>query len=450
MIILALVFMALLLAVILCLSSYIVRLENQFGRILARDLQQHLEAWEQLVEPRLGMSREHVTLAASVWMHLSMAIEAILVADILFLHSFTWNGDAALQWLVLMVLTVMLCGEVFPFLILQRMPGDWLASIVWLVRILLALMLPVTLVIMFLISIATLADSGIESPHEDEAGDVEALLEAGEEKGILEEEDRQLVRSALQFGDKLVKEVMTPRSAIFAVPGSMLLGDFLQSLRQHNYSRVPVYRDALDSVTGIAFAHDLLYVSDADIAQRTVGSIQRPVALVPETKRGYELLREMQREKQHMRVVLDEYGEVAGLVTIEDLLEEIVGAIRDEHEEDAEAGQGNAIPQPDGSWLLPGSYPVSQLASLLPDLSSTEIDEFQSQTVGGLVSEIADRIPLAGEVLEAGKLRLEIVQATERRIEQVRLRLVPEDTPVPSISNRSILSEISRESSHQE
>ena len=130
----ALVFTALFLAVILCLSSYIVRLESQFGRILARDLQQHLEAWEQLVEPRLGMSREHVTLAASAWMHLSMALEAILLANLLFLHSFAWNGDVALQWLVLMVLTVMLCGEVFPFLILQRMRGDWLVSSVLIVR----------------------------------------------------------------------------------------------------------------------------------------------------------------------------------------------------------------------------------------------------------------------------------------------------------------------------
>jgi CBS domain containing-hemolysin-like protein len=174
------------------------------------------------------------------------------------------------------------------------------------------------------------------------------------------------------------------------------------------------------------------------------------VALVPETKRGYELLREMQREKQHMRVVLDEYGEVAGLVTIEDLLEEIVGAIRDEHEEDAETRQEEAIPQLDGSWLLPGSYPVSRLAPLVAPLSPTEIDEFQSQTVGGLVSEIADRIPLAGEVLEAGNLRLEIVQATERRIEQVRLSMVPDNQPETPASSRSINAEVDRETSHQE
>lgn len=446
----ALVFTALLLAAILCLSSYIVRLESQFGRILARDIQQHLEAWEQRIEPRLGMSRERVMLAASGWMHLSMAIEALVFANLLFLHSSTWSGDGIVQWLVFIFLTIMLCGEVFPFLILQRMPGQWLAPFTWLVRILLALMVPVTFVITFLLSIATLTESAVESPLEDEAGDVEALLEAGEEEGILEEEDRQLVRSALQFGDKLVKEVMTPRSAIFAVPSSMLLRDFLQALRQHNYSRVPVYRDTLDSVTGIAFAHDLLYIPDADIAQRTVGSIQRAVALVPETKRGYELLREMQREKQHMRVVLDEYGEVAGIVTIEDLLEEIVGAIRDEHEDDAETGQEEAIPQPDGSWLLPGSYPVSRLASLVANLSPAAMDEFQSQTVGGLVSEIADRIPLAGEVIETGNLRLEIVQATERRIEQVRLKMVPDDNTEMQISHRSLHSEEDDAISHQE
>ncbi len=446
----ALVFLAILLAAMLCLSSYIVRLQSQFGRILTRDMQQHLEAWEQAVEPRLGMSRERVALSAAAWMHISMALEAILLAHLLWGYSGGWSGDVALQWLVVIVLTVMLCGEVLPFLLIQRMPGNFLAPLAGMVRILLFLMLPITLTIVFLLSIATLTEPVLESPHEDEAGDVEALLEAGEEEGILEEEDRQLVRSALEFGDKLVKEVMTPRSEIFAVSDAISLRDFLQALRQHNFSRVPVYRGTLDAVTGIAFAHDLLYVSDTDIAQRTVGSIQRPVALVPETKRGYELLREMQREKQHMRVVLDEYGEVAGLVTIEDLLEEIVGAIRDEHEDDAESNLEEATLEAEGCWLLPGSYPVSRLTELVADAWPPEVGEFHSQTVGGLVSEIADRIPFAGEVLETGKLRLEIVKATERRIQQVRLRRVEDQIPETQPSNRGRLPNEDGEEFHQE
>jgi putative hemolysin len=113
---------------------------------------------------------------------------------------------------------------------------------------------------------------------------------------------------------------------------------FWNLLREHNFSRVPVYAGSLDNVTGIAFAHDLLQITDEEARTRTVASIQRPAVFVPETKRGYELLREMQREKQHMRIVIDEYGGVAGLVTIEDLLEQIVGNIRDEHEEERSRG----------------------------------------------------------------------------------------------------------------
>ncbi len=122
---------------------------------------------------------------------------------------------------------------------------------------------------------------------------------------------------------------------------------------------MPVFADSLDNITGIAFAHDLLQITDEEARTRTVASIQRQAVFVPETKRGYELLREMQREKQHMRIVIDEYGGVAGLVTIEDLLEEIVGDIRDEHEDDAPIEDPQR--EPGGVWVVPGSFPVDQL-----------------------------------------------------------------------------------------
>jgi CBS domain containing-hemolysin-like protein len=176
----------------------------------------------------------------------------------------------------------------------------------------------------------------------------------------------------------------------------------------------------LDNVTGIAFAHDLLQITDEEAETRTVAYMQRPAAFVPETKRGYELLREMQREKQHMRIVIDEYGGVSGLVTIEDLLEQIVGNIRDEHEEDVPVEQPQR--EPDGVWLVPGGYPVDGLA----DLFGFEIElgkEFEATTLGGLVSEIEGRIPLAGEVvlLETPGLRMEIVASTDRRVDRLRV-----------------------------
>jgi CBS domain containing-hemolysin-like protein len=280
-------------------------------------------------------------------------------------------------------------------------------------------MTPITVFVRFFFSVAALAEEPA-SPEEEAAVDVEALLEAGEEEGILEESDRDLVRSAVEFGDKLVREVMTPRPEVFAVRDSITLEEFLTQLRENVFSRVPVYATSLDNITGIAFAHDLLQISDEEARTRTVASIQRPAAFVPETKRGYELLREMQREKQHMRIVIDEYGGVSGLVTIEDLLEQIVGNICDEHEEHEQAEEPQR--EPDGVWLVPGSFPVDQLADLFGE--TVELGEnYEATTMGGLVSEIEGRIPLAGEVvlLESMGLRMEIVESTDRLVERLRV-----------------------------
>jgi putative hemolysin len=211
------------------------------------------------------------------------------------------------------------------------------------------------------------------------------------------------------------------------VPAHLTLEAFLELLREHNFSRVPVFSGSIDNITGIAFAHDLLQIADEEARTRTVASMAREAVFVPETKRVYELLREMQREKQHMRIVIDEYGGVSGLVTIEDLLEEIVGEIHDEHEEDAPPGSANAEPQrePGGVWLVPGNFPVDQLPDLFGESAELgDLDEaYEATTLGGLVSEIEGRIPLPGEVvlLESAGLRMEVVASTDRRVERLRV-----------------------------
>jgi CBS domain containing-hemolysin-like protein len=267
--------------------------------------------------------------------------------------------------------------------------------------------------------VAELAEEPVTA-EEEAAVDVEALLEAGEEEGILEESDIDLVRSAVEFGDKLVREVMTPRPAVFAVRDSITLEQFLNQLREHNFSRVPVYAGSLDNVTGIAFAHDLLQITDEEARTRMVASIQREAVFVPETKRGYELLREMQREKQHMRIVIDEYGGVSGLVTIEDLLEQIVGNIRDEHEVETPIEEPQR--EPGGVWVVPGGFPVDQLADLFGEAADLG-NLYEATTLGGLVSEVEGRIPLPGEMvlLEPIGLRMEVVASTDRRVERLRV-----------------------------
>ncbi|HEX4319824.1 MAG TPA: hemolysin family protein [Acidobacteriaceae bacterium] len=413
------------LAAVVALAAYMARVYSEFGKILSREVQDNLDAWEQHVEPRLWMSRERAALASSTLMHLGVGFLALELGVLVFDRAPQMARptlEEIVQAVLAVILVVVFCTQVIPFLLFQRTKGLWVVRLLWPVRLLLFVVFPVTLFVSFLLSIATLAEEPVTA-EEETAGDVEALLEAGEEEGILEESDRDLVRSAVEFGDKLVRDVMTPRPQIFAVPEAMTLAVFLEELREHNFSRVPVFAGTLDAITGIAFAHDLLQISDEEAKTRTVASIQRPAALVPETKKGYELLREMQSEKQHMRIVIDEYGEVAGLVTIEDLLEQIVGNIGDEHEDEDDARVEDAQPESDGVWLVPGGFPVDRLEELAgPDWLPE--DNYEAQTVGGLVSEAEGRIPHAGEVVEVGSLRIEVVASSDRRVEQVRVSVM--------------------------
>ncbi len=410
------------LALVETLASYISRVYAEFGKILSREVQENLDAWEEKIEPHLGLTREHAAISALVAQQLALGVIALMFGAVLFDRAPHVGRPTTLeiaQAVLGVILVVVFSNQVIPWLLFERTEGRWAARLMWPIRLLLWAMTPITVVIRFFFSVAALAEERA-TKEEEAAVDVEALLEAGEEEGILEEEDRDLVRSAVEFGDTLVREVMTPRPRMFAVRDTTTLEQFLVQLRDHNYSRVPVYAGVLDNITGIAFAHDLLQITDVEARTRTVASIQKPAAFVPETKRGYELLREMQREKQHMRIVIDEYGGVSGLVTIEDLVEQIVGDIRDEHE--SEAPVENPQREESGSWVVPGSFPADQIG----DLFNEPLDlgeNYEATTVGGLVSEVEGRIPLAGEVvmLEPAGLRMEVLNSTDRRVERVRV-----------------------------
>ena len=258
------ILMVLLLAAIETLASYISRVYSEFGKILTHEIEENLDAWEELVEPQLGLTREHAAICAAVLQQLALVIIALEFGAVLFdraprLARPTYAEIA--QAVLAMVLVVVLCNQLLPTLLFDRTRGRWAARLVWPIRLLLWLMTPITVFVRFFFSVAALAEAPATA-QEESAVDVEALLEAGEEEGILEENDIDLVRSAVEFGDKLVREVMTPRPEVFAVPESITLEQFLELLREHIFSRVPVYRGSLDNVTGIAFAHDLLQITD--------------------------------------------------------------------------------------------------------------------------------------------------------------------------------------------
>ena len=278
------------------------------------------------------------------------------------------------------------------------------------------LSIPATLILSFGLSVASLTKEHGEKQPEHPSEAVDALIEAGQEEGILEESDRDLIQSVVEFGDKTVREVMTPRPEIVAVPGTTTVEQFTELLKKYPYSRIPVFEGSIDHIKGVVYAKDVLQVSDVEAHTKTVRDLMKTeVYFVPETKQGSELLREMQRDNARLAIVIDEYGGVAGLVTIEDLVEEIVGEIRDEHE------KSEVVKESDTSYIFNGNTDVDLLEKLL----GVRPEEKEATTIAGLVSELAGHIPKAGEVFEENGLRFEVLESTERRVDRVRVSLQP-------------------------
>ncbi len=426
-----------LLLVLLTLASYIDRLYSEMGKFLSREFQENIDVWEQRIEPKMGLGREQLSLSAAVLAQLSLACLALLFGAMLFDRGSAHDRPSVeeiAQAVFGSVLVIVLFNRLLPYIFFARTRGEWLVRFAWPLRAIFYLFLPVTLVIGFLISIVELVSPLDAGKEEGDSAAVDALIEAGQEEGIIEEGDQELIRSAVEFGDKVVREIMTPRPHIFAVQASSTLEELLAALEQHPFSRIPVYTGTLDTIVGIVFAHDLLQIADIDAKTQTVASIARPAHFVPETKKANELLREMQREKQHMRIVIDEYGGVSGLVTIEDLLEEIVGTIHDEHDADENE---SVIEEDDATggkaWTVPGSLDLTRLEELLGGQWEAP-EDYEATTVAGLVSETAGRIPMAGEVVEENGLRFAILSSTDRRIERLRVSLPAGDTGTGSIT----------------
>jgi CBS domain containing-hemolysin-like protein len=426
-----------LLLVLLTLASYIDRLYSEMGKFLSREFQENIDVWEQRIEPKMGLGREQLSLSAAVLAQLSLACLTLLFGAMLFDRGTAHDRPSAeeiAQAVFGSVLVIVLFNRLLPYIFFARTRGEWLVRFAWPLRAIFYLFLPVTLVIGFLISIVELVSPLDAGKEEGDSAAVDALIEAGQEEGIIEEGDQELIRSAVEFGDKVVREIMTPRPHIFAVQAGSTLEELLAELEHHPFSRIPVYTGTLDTIVGIVFAHDLLQIADVDAKTQSVASIARPAHFVPETKKANELLREMQREKQHMRIVIDEYGGVSGLVTIEDLLEEIVGTIHDEHDADENE---SVIEEDDSSggkaWTVPGSLDLTRLEELLGGQWEAP-EDYEATTVAGLVSETAGRIPMAGEVVEENGLRFAILSSTDRRIERLRVSLPAGDTGTGSIT----------------
>jgi len=404
----------LMLLALLTMVSYVERLYTEIGKFLSRDFQANIDAFEQDVEPRLHVSRARAALSMAVLTQMTTAAIAMLVGFTVF-RDRAWSIYEILQATLSLILIVIVFNRFLPFVFFSRTNGKWLIHWALFLRVLIYLVLPVTLVLGFLQSVAALTKEHSDEQPETQAEAVDALIEAGQEEGILDESNRDMIQSVVEFGEKTVREAMKPRPEIVAVPTNTTVEQFIELLRMKPFSRVPVFEGTIHNIKGIVYAQDVLQVPDTEAHTRTVDTLMRKdVYFVPESKLGSELLREMQKNNIRMAIVVDEYGGVAGLVTIEDLVEEIVGEIDDEHQ------KAEVVRESDHSYIVPGNMDVDRLDELL----GTRPDGKESATVAGLVSELAGRIPQKGEVIEEDGLRFEVLESTERRVERVRISVV--------------------------
>ncbi len=397
------------------LVSYVSRLYTESGKFLSREFQENIEAFETLVEPKLGISRDKASLSFAILEQLLTATIAVIVAYGVFRDP-NWRSTEVAEAALLLALIVIVFNRLLPFILFSRTRGAWLMKFLIVLRALIYVAMPVTLVLAFCTSVAALTREQSEPEPESPAEAVDALIEAGQEEGILEESDRELIQSVVEFGDKTVREVMTPRPEIFAVPSDTTIEKLTDMLRARRFSRIPVYEGSIDRIVGIVVAHDILQVPDTEARTRSVRTlVKQDLLFVPESKSVRSLLREMQKDNIRMAIVVDEYGAVAGLVTTEDMVEQIVGELRDEHE-----AKVDVVREGHDSYVVPGSLGVDRLY----DLFGMAIEDFEATTVGGLVSEIAGRIPQPKEVVEAEGLRFEVLASTDRRVDRVRVRRV--------------------------
>ena len=407
----AVFFVFLLLLAIYTMVSYVDRLFTEIGRFLSREFQDNIDVYEQRIEPRLGVGRTRAQLSMAVLAHLTLAAIAMLVGFTVFSDQ-AWSVVEILQATVSLILIVIVCNRFLPFVFFSRTKGEWLARWTPLLRVLIYAVLPVTIVVGFLQSVVSLTHRHAEKSQESPTEAVDALIEAGQEEGIIQKGDRDLIQSVVEFSGKTVRDAMKPRPQMFAVPVTTTVEQFVAMLKTRHYSRVPVYEGSIHNIRGVVYAQDVLQVSDTEASRRTLDTLMRKdVYFVPESKLGSDLLREMQKNNIRMAIVVDEYGGVAGLVTIEDLVEEIVGEIRDDHD------QPEIMREHEHSYVVSGGTDVDRL----DELFGFKPEGREAATVGGLVSELAGRIPRNGETVEDDGLRYEVLESSDRKVERVRI-----------------------------
>jgi len=379
---------------------------------------------------RLGFYLEeppHLFVPARLLLGLIFSLATMFIAILTGRTGFQSIG----MLLVFVAVFILVCEHVVPLLIVRQNPERVLEVLLPPFDVVARFLQPLTGGLLRLIAAVPRrerpdANNTASDPVQTEGGEaVRAYGEAAEEQGLIEGDERRLLQSIVDFGDTLVREVMTPRPDMVAIRADATFDEVRAFFREQEYSRIPVYKENLDNIVGFVFIKDLLRLDAPPSGklplQPDLTRFVRPATFVPETKRVAEMLREFQRKQVQIAIVVDEYGGTAGLVTIEDLLEEIVGEIRDEYDVETEP----VIDVGQGAFVFSAKVNIAEVRDRL----GVEIEPEGFETVGGYLLTRVGRVPAVGETFDFDGLEVEVLEAERRRIHKVRMRLAPQAQP---------------------
>src|SRR5690242_4133702 len=404
------------LCMVLVIFSFLDRVYRQLGRVATGTLREHAEVFESEVEPLIKLDRRRASLGFAILAHLALVAVAVETArGVLLFVPAAWQ--AAVQVIVYVTVEVLFCMHFLPELLMARTSTRWIKPLVPALSAALVLIWPLRAILDLAISVGRISEEDLPAETQTQQGGIEALVEAAQEGGILGGDKAQLIEQVVEFSDKRVLEVMTPRPDIVAIPANATIEQMRRLLVETKFSRLVVYQQTLDDVVGIAHVQDLLQIPESEAKRRTVRELARPALFVPETKLGSDLLKEMRRRNQPMAIAIDEHGLVAGVVTVEDLVEEIVG----EMGKDDSHVAPDIVRESDGSVVLRGSVSVAKLQELFGIEFADESDH-AATTVAGLLNQVAGHVPRAGEQLDYEGLHFEVVEANQRKVLRLRVR----------------------------
>jgi CBS domain containing-hemolysin-like protein len=331
----------------------------------------------------------------------------LVLMMVLLSQAFGTTTEGVLLLIASGLLLYVVAGHLLPPLLVRRSPERVLDLILPLFSAVANVLAPVTALI-----IGWLGEPS--SRELDEAvGRIDGAEAPAEEHQPRADENR-LLRSVVDFGETLVREVMTPRPDIVAIRADATIDELRQLVREQEYSRLPVFTENLDNIVGLVVVKDLIQMAETPAGVHKVSAIMRPAAFVPETKRVVDLLREFQQKRFQLALVVDEYGGTAGLVTVEDVIEELVGEIRDEYDSEAEP----IVAESDDTFVFSAKVGIGDMRERL----GVEIEDGDFETVGGYVLARVGRVPAVGERFTFDRLDIEILEAERRRIHKVRIR----------------------------